>query len=57
MPHEAIDQIVRESTEKGYSVWEILERFLAIPSGLKREQAIASRIPLNDPVGLSRTSL
>ena len=44
MPHEAIDQIVRESTEKGYSVWEILERFLAIPSGLKREQAIASRI-------------
>ncbi len=44
MPDEAIDQIVRESTEKSYSVWEILERFLAIPSGLKQEQAIASRI-------------
>lgn len=44
MPQEAIDQTVRESTEKGHSVWEILERFLAIPSGLKREQAIASRI-------------
>ena len=44
MPHEAIDQIVRESTEQGYSAWEILERFLAIPSGLKREQGIASRI-------------
>jgi DNA replication protein DnaC len=44
MPDEAIDQIVRESTERGYSAWEILERFLAIPSGLKREQGIASRI-------------
>lgn len=44
MPQEAIDQTVRESTENGHSVWEILERFLAIPSGLKREQAIASRI-------------
>jgi DNA replication protein DnaC len=44
MPHDAIDQIVRESTEKSYGVWEILERFLAVPSGLKREQAIASRI-------------
>jgi DNA replication protein DnaC len=44
MPHEAIDQIVRDSTEKSHSVWETLERFLAIPSGLKREQAITSRI-------------
>jgi DNA replication protein DnaC len=41
---ETLDQIVTDATAKGASVWEILERFLAVPSGWKREQAIASRL-------------
>ena len=41
---ETLDQIVSDGTARGASVWETLERVLAAPSGLKREQAIASRI-------------
>ena len=41
---ETLDQIVSDGTARGASVWETLERVLAAPSGLKQEQAIASRI-------------
>lgn len=44
MSAETLDRIVRESTEKNYSSWEMLERFLAAPADARTQTAIAARI-------------
>src|SRR3990167_2397763 len=44
MSAETLDRIVRESTEKNYSSWELLERFLAAPADARTQAAIAARI-------------
>ena len=44
MSAETLDRIVRDSTEKNYSSWETLERFLAAPADARTQAAIAARI-------------
>lgn len=41
---ETLDDLVRESTEKNDSSWQLLERFLAVPARARTEAAIAARI-------------
>src|SRR3990170_4675037 len=44
MSAETLDRIVRESTEKNYSSWEMLERFLAAPADARIQAAITARV-------------
>ena len=44
MATEELDGLMRESTEKGISSWELLDRFLSIPANQSIERAIERRI-------------
>ena len=44
MSTEELDALMRESTEKGMSSWELLDRFLSIPANQSIERGIERRI-------------
>lgn len=44
MTPEQLDELVREATQKNFSPWKLLERFLSAPAGQSIERAIERRI-------------